>query len=165
MIKTPSSTLKVRFSDCDMFGHLNNARYIDYMINARQDHLKDQYSFDMMKYYKNGLGWVITSHEITYVKPSYFEEVVNIQSSLLTLENDSLFIEVLMMNESRSHIKALLRSKLTFINIKTGKREQHDTDFMDWAKGLVVEKEIAQIPVQDRIAGILAGLRDVKVQG
>ena len=29
-----------RFSDCDPFGHLNNARYIDYFINAREDHLR-----------------------------------------------------------------------------------------------------------------------------
>ena len=31
--------MTVRFQDCDPFGHLNNARYIDYFLNARQDQI------------------------------------------------------------------------------------------------------------------------------
>ena len=52
MNKSPNSNYKIRFNDCDMFGHLNNSRYLDYLINAREDHLKDYYSFDFTEYYK-----------------------------------------------------------------------------------------------------------------
>src|SRR3954468_13115931 len=94
--KTPSSLLKIRFNDCDMFGHLNNARYIDYLINARQDHLKENYDLDLMEYYKNNLGWVVSTHEIVYLKPAFFDEVVSIQSCLLNVEKESLLVETLM---------------------------------------------------------------------
>ena len=53
MEKTPKSRDKIRFTDCDMFGHLNNSRYLDYLINAREDHLKDFYNFDFNQYYRN----------------------------------------------------------------------------------------------------------------
>ena len=47
----------VRFSDCDPLRHLNNARYIDYMLNAREDHLKEHYQMDLADFYKKGTGW------------------------------------------------------------------------------------------------------------
>ncbi len=31
------SKTKIRFQDCDPFNHLNNAAYINYLINARED--------------------------------------------------------------------------------------------------------------------------------
>lgn len=159
MEKTPSSNYNIRFHDCDMFGHLNNARYLDYMISARQDHLKDAYNFDYNSYYKNNLGWVISYHEIQYLKPAFFEENVNIQSSLLNADNDTLYVEVLMMNEAKSHLKAILRSKLTFINLKTGRKEQHPQEFIQWAKSLVIEDSGASAPIQDRIKQILTELK------
>lgn len=151
MNKTPSSNYKVRFHDCDMFGHLNNARYLDYMINARQDHLKDVYNFDYNSYYKSNLGWVISYHEIQYLKPAFFEENVSIQSSLLKVNEENLYVEVAMMNETRSHLKALMRSKLTFINLKSGRKEKHSPDFIEWARSLVLEGAGADAPIQERI--------------
>lgn len=162
MNKTPFSTYKIRFHDCDMFGHLNNARYLDYMISARQDHLKEAYNFDYNSYYKKNLGWVISYHEIQYLKPTFFEETVYTQSSLLNVESDSLFVEVLMMNEEKSHLKAILRSKLTFINLKTGSKEQHSPEFLEWAKRLVLEDVNANALIQDRIKQILIELKQNK---
>ena len=159
MNKTPSSVCNIRFNDCDMFGHLNNARYIDYMVNARQDHLKEAYNFDLMGYYKNNLGWVISQHEITYIKPAFFDEDVLIQSALLNADADALYVEVLMMNKNKTQLKAALRSKLTFINIKTGKRGQHSPEFMEWAKTLLVEERIYQMGLSERVKQLLVELK------
>ena len=41
MNKNPNLDYKIRFNDGDLFGHLNNSRYLDYFINAREDHLKE----------------------------------------------------------------------------------------------------------------------------
>ena len=46
-LKEPESRVIVRFQDCDPFGHLNNSRYLDYLINARKDHLVAAYGFDI----------------------------------------------------------------------------------------------------------------------
>lgn len=159
MNKIPSSNYKVRFHDCDMFGHLNNARYLDYMISARQDHLKDAYNFDYNSYYKNSLGWVISHHEIQYLKPAFFEETVVIQSSLLNVDADSLVVEVLMMNEAKTHLKAILKSRLTFINLNTGRKEQHAPEFLEWANLLVLEDVHPETPLQERINRILSELK------
>ncbi|MGZ3902364.1 MAG: acyl-CoA thioesterase [Bacteroidia bacterium] len=162
MNKTPSSTYKIRFHDCDMFGHLNNARYLDYMISARQDHLKDAYDFDYNSYYKNNQGWVISYQEIQYLKPAFFEESVYIQSSLLGADHESLYVEVLMMNENRTQLKAILRSKLAFINLKTGRKEQHTPELIDWASLLVISDAHAHSSIQERIKQILNEIKENK---
>ena len=41
--KQLESTTKIRFQDCDPFRHLNNARYTDYFMNAREDQLAQFY--------------------------------------------------------------------------------------------------------------------------
>lgn len=49
MIKTPESRVKVRFPDCDPFNHLNNSRYLDYIMTARGDQLIEHYGFDIYR--------------------------------------------------------------------------------------------------------------------
>ena len=57
MEKVLKSTYTIRFSDCDMFAHLNNARYIDYFLNAREDHLRTYYNLDLRTFQQKGLSW------------------------------------------------------------------------------------------------------------
>src|SRR5687768_15170653 len=108
MKKYPSSMYVIRFGDCDMFGHLNNARYLDYFVNARQDHIKDAYQLDLNDYYKTGLGWAIASHNIVYLKPARFNENVYVQSALLEVSEKEMTVEFFMMDEQRSHMKSLV---------------------------------------------------------
>jgi acyl-CoA thioester hydrolase len=162
MNKTPNSVYKIRFSDCDMFGHLNNSRYLDYLIDAREDHLKDEYKFDFNKYYKNDLGWVITGHEIAYLRPAVYNEMVTIQSTLLCIEEEFLQLETIMMNQEKTHLKAIMRSKLVPINMKTGKKERHQSEFMEWAKQLENDELRKEETLQDRIKQLLSEFKAIK---
>ena len=44
--KILESKVKIRFQDCDPFNHLNNAAYINYFINAREDQILENYHLD-----------------------------------------------------------------------------------------------------------------------
>lgn len=149
--KNPSSVYKIRFSDCDLFGHLNNARYIDYFMNAREDHLKDAYNLTLTEYYQKGISWVVTGHEIAYLRSAVYDELVNIESTLLSAETDGLHVELVMADEAKTHIKAVMRTKFTPINPKTGKREIHSDEFMSWAKSIENPTAGNTKNLQDRI--------------
>lgn len=151
----PSSTYKIRFNDCDLFGHLNNSRYLDYFINAREDHLKDYYGLDLSDYYKKGLGWVVGSHEIAYLKPARYNENVTIQSTLLAVTPDYLYLETLMISEKPIQLKALMRTKLIPVDINTGKKEQHPADFIQWAKSVENTMANQTHDLQERIKHLL----------
>lgn len=158
--KNPKSKDKIRFTDCDMFGHLNNSRYLDYLINAREDHLREFYNFDFNQYYKNDIAWVIGSHEIVYLRPAIYNEIVSIQSTLLHLDANFLHIETIMMDEKLNQIKAIMWSKLIPINLKTGKKTTHDSPFMDWAKTIENTEMVRYNNLQDRTNQLMIEIKE-----
>ena len=162
MTKNPKSDYKIRFNDCDLFGHLNNARYVDYFMNAREDHLKEAYNLELTEYYKSGLAWVVTNHEIAYLRSALYNEIVTIESTLLTADNDSLLVEMIMMNQEQNHIKSIMRTKFTAINPKTGRKEQHPSEFMEWAK-TIENSEVVTQNLQERIKELRQTLKEKEV--
>lgn len=119
----------IRFNDCDPFGHLNNSRYIDYMLNAREDHLRNAYQIELHAFAKNGIGWVVSKHEIQYIRPAFYNEKVCIQSDLIEAGESQLLLEMIMYDNHKQNIKAVLWTWFAHVNLKTGSRENHSPDF------------------------------------
>lgn len=159
MEQTPKSFYTIRFNDCDFLGHLNNARYLDYFMNAREDHLRNAYNVQLADYYKTGLAWVVGNHEIHYLRPANYNEQVCIQTCLLKAADDHLFVEMLMLDEQQSHLKSLLWSRFVPINIKTGKRENHPGIFMDFAKSIENTQGISATNSKERLEELTAGFK------
>jgi YbgC/YbaW family acyl-CoA thioester hydrolase len=121
----------VRFNDCDPFNHLNNSSYIDYLLNAREDHLKLNYNLTLASFYSKGIGWVVGSHEIMYARPAFYNEIVTVKSALIELSPEYLLVEMLMMNENCTQIKAVMWTKFITVNMQTGKREAHPEELLN----------------------------------
>ena len=151
----PRSFYSVRFNDCDPFGHLNNSRYIDYFINAREDHLATHYNFLFPEWIHKGLGWVITSHEISYLKSANAYETVCIQTSLIEYSESQLMVEAIMTDEKQQQIKAVQWTRFAFVNIKAGKKEKHPADLMEWVVTLKNDKVDAAAGMKVRLAQLL----------
>src|SRR5215471_5313854 len=96
--KIAESESLIRFPDCDPFNHLNNSRYLDYFINAREDHLLNIYRFNMYEYIKEQKrGWVVGMNQIAYLKPAMLMETVIIQSTIRELKEKDLLVEMCML--------------------------------------------------------------------
>jgi YbgC/YbaW family acyl-CoA thioester hydrolase len=128
----------VRFSDCDPFRHLNNARYIDYFLNAREDHLRDYYQMELSSFYKKGTGWVVLRHDITYLRPASHSEKICIRTGLLSASPEHLLAEMLMMDENKTQLKAILHTQFIPVSLTTGKKELHTPEFMEFISAKVI---------------------------
>jgi acyl-CoA thioester hydrolase len=155
MENTPRSYYTIRFSDCDPFGHLNNARYIDYFLNAREDHLKEAYQIDLRQYAAQGMGWVVSGHEIQYIRPANYNDRVCIQSELLELADSNLLVEMLMLDEAAENVRAIVWTRFTCINLKTGKRDNHSPEFMEFARTILVPGKDMQGGLRARIEALM----------
>lgn len=144
----------VRFNDCDPFGHLNNSKYIDYLLNAREDHLSQFNNIELGNYHKRGFGWVVSSHEIQYLRPAAYNEKICIQSDLIEVGEAHLLVEMKMYDENGSTLKAILWSKFTCINMKTSRKEMHPSDFMTLANSLLVEGVDINAGVKGRVGAL-----------
>ncbi len=116
----------IRFPDCDPFNHLNNARYIDYFINAREDHLMRFHDFNIYQYAaEQSVSWVVSKNQIAYLRPAFLMETVIITSTVRSLREKDIIVELMMWNEEKSSIKALLWCNFVHVNMKTQRTENH----------------------------------------
>lgn len=161
MNKIPSSAYTIRFSDCDPLGHLNNGRYIDYFLNAREDHLQENYQLNLKDFYNQGISWVVNSHEITYLRPAAYTEKVKISSRLLRVGPDYLLVEMRMTDDNETHLKALMWTRFVPINITTGRRENHSEQFMEFAKS--IETNETQKDYKERLKDVISEMKALRV--
>ncbi len=159
MEKMPESKVLIRFPDCDPFNHLNNSRYIDYFINAREDHLWQHYQLNIYAYGKQqGKSWVVGQNQIAYLKPATLMETVVIQSTVLELNDTDILVEMLMWNKDKTQLKSVLWSRFVHFNLVTQKRDTHSKELMDYFTPLVnaleekvdFEQRVVQLRMQNQ---------------
>ena len=72
-------TLQVRTYECDGYGHVNNANYLNYLEFARYELLRDV-GFDYEAMIKAGYGVYVARIEIDYKKPAVADDDLIIKS-------------------------------------------------------------------------------------
>jgi len=142
--KNPESKSIIRFTDCDPFNHLNNSKYLDYFLNAREDQLSEHYKLDLYKLAaERGIGWVVSEHQIVYLKPANLMETVLIQTRLISFNEKEVTVEFIMWNENKTSLKSLMWTRFSHYNLVTRKSEVHGEKFMELFREVVV-------PVQEQ---------------
>ena len=130
--KLLESIVKIRFQDCDPFNHLNNAAYLDYLNNAREDQILEHYGLDIYKMAKiTGISWVTASNQIAYIKPAFLMEEVVIDSQLTLAKESSIIVELKMWNKDKTEIKAVMWSTFVHFNLLKQKTEKHSEELMN----------------------------------
>ena len=129
--KQLETTAVIRFQDCDPFQHLNNARYIDYFMNAREDQLKQFYDFRIFEVFEQtGHAWVVTKNQIAYLAPAVMLEEVVIQTQLIQMTENILVVEGIMLDTSRQRLKSVVWIEFAFVSLLNGKPAKHPDEFM-----------------------------------
>lgn len=147
------SRTKVRFQDCDPFNHLNNAAYLNYFMNAREDQLIDNYGVDIYKMArKEGKSWVVGSNQIAYLKPAFLMEEVVIESQLLQFGESQLLVELRMLNSDKTEVKAIMWSAFVHFNLLQQKRESHSEELLKLFK--IVVNPVDEALFEQRISAI-----------
>jgi acyl-CoA thioester hydrolase len=137
LVREPESSAVIRFQDCDPFGHLNNARYIDYFMNARTDQIAEYYGLHLLQE-GGSKSWVVNKSQIAYFIPARMMESVRIRTHVLHASERSLTVEGLMLNEKASHLKALLWIEFTYVDLKTGRPSQHPDELMQLLRDIQI---------------------------
>lgn len=142
--KVLETKTQIRFQHCDPFNHLNNAEYLNYMVNAREDQLIKFYGIDIYEMGRNqGKSWVVGSNQIAYLRPAFTMENIIIRTQMLAYSGSSIDVELRMYNEDGTELKALMWSKYVHFNLLQQRKELHGEEFMDLFKAVVnpVEEE------------------------
>ena len=126
-----SSKTIIRFQDCDPYSHLNNGRYLDYFMNAREDQVWAAYDFNIYEYSRTtGLGWVVSQNQIAYIRPALLMEEVMMESQLIDSKPKFIQIEMRMYDQQRM-LKSLLWAKFIHVDIRKAKSVEHSTELQE----------------------------------
>lgn len=123
-----SSKSIIRFQDCDPYSHLNNGRYLDYFMNAREDQVLKAYDFNIYAYSRDtGFGWVVTQNQIAFVRPALLMEEVTIESQLTEVKPKFLKLEM-RMYDVHQKLKSLLWAQFIHVDIRAGRSVSHSEE-------------------------------------
>lgn len=149
---------RIRFQDCDPYGHLNNEAYFHVLINAREDQLLDSYGWDLYAFTQvHRKGWVVGKHEIIYRKPAVMNELVTVRSQLIFSGPKNLRVEMSMYDREDRHLKAMLWTTFVHIDLESGRPTEHLPEIQPFLAAAT--KPAATEALQDRVREIEAGLR------
>jgi len=114
---TSECSLQVRTYECDSYGHVNNANYLNYLEFARYEHLKD-IGFDYVKAVEAGYGLFIARIEIDYKKPAKTDDVLAIKTRPIKKGA----VSGTLAQEIKRGGDILIEANVTwaFVNAKTG---------------------------------------------
>ncbi|MCS7055219.1 MAG: YbgC/FadM family acyl-CoA thioesterase [Thermoflexales bacterium] len=74
-----TSTFKVRFYECDPYGHVNNANYLRYMQEAAFE-ASAAAGYDLRRYAQMGRVWYAHATDIEYVRPVQYGDTVEVKT-------------------------------------------------------------------------------------
>lgn len=108
-------TIRVRGYHCDFYGHLNHARYLELLEEARWSYLED--SLDLQEWKEKSLGIVVASLTINYLRPVPVDTVLEIHSAMGEMGAKTGTINQEMMNQATG--KRVADAVVTFAVIDT----------------------------------------------
>jgi acyl-CoA thioester hydrolase len=142
MQKELSTVVKVRFSDCDPIGHLNNVKYLEYMLNAREDHVENGYGFTYEEYTRRtGCTWITIQNEIAYLKEVRYNAKVMITSKTIEVGDRLSKVEILMKSEDGSTIHSVLWLTVIYFDMKTRRAAIQPPETINLFKDFLVNLE------------------------
>ena len=90
--------IEVRFADLDVLGHLNNAKYLTYVEQARIVYVRDVCGWD--GYDWSTLGMILARTEIDYKLPIAFEHKVKVYIRASRLGGKSFDLEYIITRQT-----------------------------------------------------------------
>jgi len=119
---TNSFGYRIRFEDCDPFGHLNNANYFNYLLHGLEDYFREIIKIDFGDYISEGYGWMVKNHQIAYLRPAAQNEKIRIVVDLVTISEFELETELKMFGSKSHKLKAILKTSLIHFDVSKRKR-------------------------------------------
>ncbi|MCD4484492.1 acyl-CoA thioesterase [Chromobacterium vaccinii] len=103
--------IKVRGYHLDLFGHVNNARYLEFLEEARWNQFEEQGGLDW--FLKSGLALAVVNINIDYRRPALMGEQLLIETGLKSIGNRSAVIHQRVLLEGADTVVA--EADVTFV--------------------------------------------------
>ncbi len=119
-----TSEIPVRPDDIDMFQHVHNSRYLDYIQAARYDQMIRCYKMSMEEFMIMGYGFVVKRTELNFKRPLIMGDVMLISTQVKEFSGSDVIVEFEIVNKKNEKISCDGIMVYAMINLKTGRSEK-----------------------------------------
>lgn len=109
-----SIPIKVRFSETDLYGHVNNTSVFVYFEEARIEYLKSLGLFSEME--KKKYGFIVADLQCDYLREMYFNEILQFFVKVDHIGTSSFDIHYMAQNE-KGEVTVTGRGRLVMVDI------------------------------------------------
>ncbi|MBP1968829.1 acyl-CoA thioester hydrolase [Virgibacillus natechei] len=110
--------IKIRFSETDMFGHVNNVSPFIYFEEARIEFLKSMSVFDDIKQEDTSIP-VVADLQCDYHKQMFFDDYINLFVKANYVGSTSIDIHYMALDKDEQ-VSLTGRGRLVYVEPKTG---------------------------------------------
>jgi len=103
--------IKVRGYHLDLYGHINNARYLEFLEEGRWSFIEEYIDID--KWRKRGWFFVAVNININYRKPAFLGEILEIHTKSPQLGNNSAIFHQKIVLKGTD--KIIVDADITFV--------------------------------------------------
>lgn len=111
--------IKVRGYHLDVYQHVNNARYLEFLEEARWDGLENSAGFKWMS--ANNVAFVVVNININYRRPAVLGDLLTVTSKLEQLNGKSGTLSQVITLEPEGQVVADALITFVCIDLKTQK--------------------------------------------
>ncbi len=98
------SELNVRPDDIDMFNHVHNSKYLDYVLAARYEQMDKFYGMSWEKFSALGFGWVVAKVTINFKRPLKMGDQMIIRTGILEMNEKGSNVQFEIINKTTGKI-------------------------------------------------------------
>ncbi len=111
--------IKVRGYHLDVYQHVNNARYLEFLEEARWDGLEQEEGFQWMT--ANRIAFVVVNININYRRPAVLGDLLNVTSQVQQLNGKSGILSQVITLEPEGQVVADAQITFVCIDLNTQK--------------------------------------------
>jgi thioesterase-3 len=113
-----NTEIKIRGYHTDLYQHVNNARYLEFLEEARWQLFEDH--LDLEALMRGGFLFFVVNINISYRSPARVGDIVRVRSGLRKIGNKSAIIRQQIVNKASGSI--CVDADVTFVIADTGGR-------------------------------------------
>jgi acyl-CoA thioester hydrolase len=116
---THTSTLRVRYYECDPYGHVNNTNYLRYLEEAAFD-ASAAAGFDIARYQAMNRMWLVRETDIEYLRPLRYGDTVAIKTWIADFRRVQSRRMYELTNVATGELAARAHTDWVFVDTTTG---------------------------------------------
>jgi YbgC/YbaW family acyl-CoA thioester hydrolase len=112
---------RVKFADADPYGHLASGAYINMIMSHRVEVLDDLLGFSILRYVSSGVAFPARNIEVSYLRPAFVGETLELGSWIETLGTSSFEVRVIVAGADDRKVRALGKIHFVAVDVSSGK--------------------------------------------